>query len=129
MSSALYRRQDAIVQITGVTLTDKEGYLLKENSGTLAVNDSATAAARAVVLEGNPSDEDSSVGILGGMSGTVRLKSSGTITKYARVQQVNDGTVVTDAGTGSRVIVGVAMESAVSGDLFEVATHAPLNLS
>lgn len=129
MSSALYRRPDGIIAHKGVNLSGKEGYLLKENSGALAVNDSATVAARAVVLDDAVAADDSAVGILGCLAGTVKLKASGTITKFARVQQAADGTVVTDAGTGSRVIVGVALEGAVSGDLFECATHAPINLS
>lgn len=123
--SALFTRPTAIVVHTGVNFTDKEGYLLKENSGALAVNDSATAPARAVCLNGEVADKDSTVGILGALGGTVRLKASGSIAKYALVQQAADGTVVTDAGSGSRVIVGVALQAAASGDLFEVATIAP----
>lgn len=123
--SASTTRTNAIISHTGVNFSGKEGYLLKENSGALAVNDSTSAAARAVVINGEVAANDSTVGILGALSGTVRLKLSGTVTKYALLQQASDGTVVTDAGTGSRVLVGVALEGGVSGDLIEVATLAP----
>lgn len=123
--SALYARENAIIVHTGLDLTDKEGYLLKESSGALAVNDSATVPARAVCLNGEVAAKDSSVGILGALAGTIRLKTSGAIAKYALVQQAADGTVVTDAGSGARVLVGVALAAAASGDLVEVATIAP----
>jgi hypothetical protein len=123
--SALATRQSAIIPITGVDLSAATGLLLKEDSGSLAVNDSATAAARAVCLDGNVAAKDSTVGILGCLSQTFRLKAGGAITKFNLVQQKSDGTVEVDAGTGSRVIVGVALEDAASGDLFEVAPIAP----
>lgn len=123
--SALFTQENAVLPFTGVDLSSARGLLLKEGSGTLAVNDSATAAARAVVLEGNEADEQSSVGVLGALPGVVRLKAGGVITKYNLLQQKNDGTVEADAGSGSRVIVGMACESAVSGDLFEAVTFAP----
>jgi hypothetical protein len=123
--SALYTRESAIVAVTGVDFSTNEGYLLKNTAGVLAVNDSASVPAVAVVLEGNVAAKDSAIGILGALSGTVRLKTSGAITKFDLVQQAADGTIVTDAGTGSRVIVGRALEAAASGDLIEVATLTP----
>jgi hypothetical protein len=123
--SSLYAAGNAVVVHTGVNLPDKEGSLLKENSGALAVNDSATAAARAVCLEGNAAAKDSSVVPLGCCPAPIRLKAGGTITKWAALQQKNDGTVEVDAGSGARVIVGVALEDAVSGDLFLAIVHSP----
>lgn len=123
--SALTTRANGIVAVTGVDLSTKTGYLVKESSGTVAVNDSASAVALGVVLSGEVAAKDSAIGVLGAIAGTVKLKTSGAITKFNRVQQAADGTVVADAGTGSRVIVGVALESAASGDLIEVATFDP----
>lgn len=123
--SALTTRANGIVAVTGVDLSTKTGYLVKESSGTVAVNDSASAVALGVVLSGEVAAKDSAIGVLGAVAGTVKIKTSGAITKFNRVQQAADGTVVADAGTGSRVIVGVALESAASGDLIEVATFAP----
>jgi hypothetical protein len=62
---------------------------------------------------------------LGCCPAPIRLKAGGTITKWAALQQKNDGTVEVDAGSGARVIVGVALEDAVSGDLFLAIVHSP----
>lgn len=123
--SAITTRSNGIVAVTGVDLSTKTGYLVKESSGSVAVNDSASAEALGVVLSGEVAADDSSIGILGAISGTVKIKTSGAITKFNRVQQAADGTIVTDAGSGSRVIIGIALETGASGDLIEVATFAP----
>ncbi len=128
--SALTTRTNGIIPLTpAADQTAKLGYAVDVSGDTATVSSSATTAVLGLILEGGDTDEQSSVGILGAICGTVRLKASGTITKGARVQQAADGTVVTDAGSGSRVVIGVALEDAVSGDLFEVATHVPLSLS
>lgn len=128
--SALKCRETAIVPVVaGSDLRDKEGYLTEYDSGTgvMAVNTSATVPAKGVVLEGADTDKVSSIGILGAVEGSVRLKAGGAIAKFDRVQQKNDGTVVTDAGPGNaRVVVGVALEAAAAGDLFEAALLAPV---
>lgn len=129
MGSALLTREIAIVPVTGVNYTDKEGYLVKAAAGVHALNDSKTVPAFGVVLDGAAAAKDSSVGVLGALSGTVRLKAGGAIAKYDRLEQKNDGTVVTDEGAGTaRVVVGVALEAAAAGDLFEAATLAPVIL-
>lgn len=125
MGSALLVRENAIVPHTGVDLSAAEGLLLKENSGALAVNDSATTPARAVCLEGNVAAKDSSVAILGAQGGVVRLKLTGNVTKYGLLQQVNDGTVEADAGSGARVLVAVALEAGSDSQLVEAALIPP----
>lgn len=127
--SSLLARGNAIIRHTGVDFTDKTGYLAKENSGVLAVNDSASAPARAVILEGNASAKESSIGIIGALTGPVRLVAGGAITKYNQVIQKNDGTVVADTGSGARVAVGIALETAASGAFVEVALQTPTILS
>jgi hypothetical protein len=82
-----------------------------------------------VVLDGDTTSGKSTIGLLGAMNGTALVKTSGAITAGALVAQSTDGTVVTDPGTGGRVIVGVALQTAVSGDLIEVALRTPQNLS
>jgi hypothetical protein len=127
--SALKARDNAFVVVDGVDYTDKEGYLVKSAAGVHAVNDSATAPAIGVLVEGNAAAKNSTIGILGAIEGSVRMKAGGAIAKFDRVQQKNDGTVITDAGAGNaRVVVGVALEAAAAGDLFEVAPIAPMIL-
>lgn len=127
--SALYTRANAIIPVTGVDLSAAEGKLVKFTAGVPAVHDSATVPAVGVVLEANVAAQDSSIGILGALSGTVRLKTSEALTKGQRVQQKNDGTVEADDGPGTaRVVVGIACEDAAVNQLVEVATFAPMIL-
>jgi hypothetical protein len=134
MSSALYSRGNAIIPALGATtLVDKEGYTctlgVVSSSLTATLGASATVPSTGVILEGVVAAGLSSIGILGTLDGPVRLKTSGAIVAGARVQQAADGSIVTDAGTGARVVIGVAIESGASGDLIEVATFTPLTLS
>jgi len=129
MGSALLARENTIILVTGVDYTDKEGYLVKAAAGVDALNDSKTVPAFGVILDGAAAAKNSSVGILGALSGSVRLKAGGAIKQFDRLEQKNDGTVVSDEGAGTaRVVVGVALEDAAAGDLFEAATLAPVIL-
>jgi hypothetical protein len=114
----------SIIPVTGVDLTGKEGYLVKNNAGVHAINDSATVPALGVVLEANTAAKQSSVGILSSLP-PVRMVAGGAIALYDEVQQKNDGTVLTDAGAGARVIVGRALEAAAAGDQFLVQPYSP----
>lgn len=130
MSSSLLLRTAAIIALTpAADYTTKEGYTVNVASGTATLSTSATTPVRGVILEGAATTGKATVGILGSFEGTAKGKLSGTVTAGDRLQQAADGTLVTDAGTGSRVIVGVAIEDGVSGDLIEVAWHVPLTLS
>ncbi|MEY4428709.1 MAG: hypothetical protein RLZZ182_1398 [Pseudomonadota bacterium] len=130
--SALFAQDNAVIsQTPSATHVDKEGYTVTMASGTATISASATVPATGVILEGQATTGKSSIGILGTISGLVRFKCSGTIAEGARVQQHTDGSVVTDAGTGARVVIGVCVQpgGAVSGDLALCAPHAPLTLS
>lgn len=128
--SALFARENAIIPLTpAADQSAKEGYLVDIASNTATVSSSATTPARGVIMDGSPTTGKSHVGILGALKGTVRMKITGAVTKGDRLQQAADGSLVTDAAAGARVLVGVALESGVSGDLIEVATHAPLTMS
>jgi len=108
---------------------DKEGYLVNLAGETATISSSATVVAKGVILEGALTTAKSSIGILGALAGPVRLKASGVIAKGAAVQQAADGTILTDATTGARVLVGIALEAAVADQLIEVATFTPTTLS
>jgi len=118
-----------ILAVTGVDLTGKEGYLIKNNAGVHAVNTSATVPAIAVCLEGDVAAKQSSIAMLGALDGAVRVKSSGAIAKFDKICQAADGTLVTDAGAGARVQVGTALEAAAAGDLFQAILHTPVVLA
>lgn len=125
--SSLASNDDAVMYFTGVNLTDKEGYFyIYDATVGLVINDSATKLPAAFIAAGGTATDQSQVVLLGSSRGTYRLKSSGTIKRFQRVQLAADGTVTVDAGSGARVLVGVANEDAVSGDLFMCGVHAPV---
>jgi hypothetical protein len=126
--SSLYARGNAIVPFTpSASHEDKEGYLVDLAGDVATISASAALPAKGVILEGQDVNGVSSIGILGGLAAPVRLRASGIIAKGAEVQQAGDGTVVTDAGNGNaRLIVGVALEAAVAGQLFDAVAHKPV---
>jgi hypothetical protein len=121
------KRDNAIIPFTpAADYSAKRGYLVDLASDTATISTSATTVAKGVIVEPNDTTagyatEKVGVAILGAIKGTVPMRLSGTVVKGAFVQQSTDGTVVTDAASGARVIVGVALESGVSGENIEVA--------
>ena len=126
--SSLYARGNAIIPFTpSASQEDMEGYLVDLAGDTATISSSASVPAKGVILEGQDTTGVSSIGILGGLAAPVRLRAGGTIAKGAEVQQNTDGTVLTDAGNGNaRLIVGVALEAAVVGQLFDAVSHKPV---
>jgi hypothetical protein len=125
--SSLYARGNAIVPFTpSASQEDMEGYLVDLAGDTATISSSASVPAKGVILEGQETTGVSSIGILGGIAAPVRLRAGGTIAKGAEIQQNTDGTLITDAGSGARLIVGVALEAAVAGQLFDAVTHTPI---
>jgi len=130
MSSHLVRESAIIPVSTLASYHGLEGRLVNLSGDTVELSSSALVPATGVLLDAGDRDGNQAVlFVLGPPGGTIRVKASGTITKGDRLQQGADGTFVTDAGSGARVVVGVALESAVSGDLFEAALHVPVSLS
>lgn len=136
--SALLTRDNAIIEVNAAAdYTAKEGYsvTLGETSGdaTATVSASASVIAPAIILDADWSSVSSTgkvrVAVLGAVKGTVKVKLSGTVTVGDRLQQHTDGTFITDADSGTRVVSFRALESGVSGDLVEAAPLTPLALS
>jgi len=133
--SALGLRPNAILACTPATdLTDKDGYgvVVSSVSGvpTATISASATTKISGIILQGaNTTPACSCVVAVAGYHGTLRVKLGGTVSTGDYIQQNTDGTFVTDAGSGSRVLVGVAFESGVSGDLIEASYFGPCPLS
>jgi hypothetical protein len=128
-------REDGLVSLTpAADYTAKRGYLVTHASGVATLSASATVRAKGVIVEPNRTaagyaSEKVTVALLGATNGTVRMCAGGAITAGDWVQQDSDGQVLTDAGSGGRVIVGQALETGVSGDLIEVAPCSPTPLS
>lgn len=124
-------RSNAVISLTpAADYSAKKGYLVTMASETATLSASATTPAVGVILEGNDTTagyatERVSVAILGATKGTVPMRLGGNVTKGELVKQHTDGTVIADAG-GARQVVGVAMETGVTGENIEVAPRTPL---
>ena len=107
--------------------TDKEGYLVDLAAGVATISSSDSVPAKGVILRGaDTTDGKDKIGHLGSLFKPVPLRAGGTITALQEVQQGGDGRVVADAGSGDRLIVGVALGDAVAGDLFQALVHTPV---
>jgi hypothetical protein len=121
----------AIVPVTGVDFSAALGKAVKFTAGVPAVNNSATVPAIAIVLEGNVAAKVSTLGILGGLDGAVRVKiaADAAALKFGdSIQQKNDGTWTNDAGAGNARCVGGVIanpDGAVAGQLVEAVVFAP----
>lgn len=104
-----------------------EGYFVENSAGSAAIVNAATDIPLGVILDGEETSGKDSIAIAGGFAGTCYVKTSGVIAFGALLQLAADGTVITDAGTGARVIVGrkVDQGSSVSGDLIEAVIFLP----
>lgn len=128
---SLMSRKEAIISLTpAADYTGKRGYLVGHDGTTATVSSSATVRAKGIILEGNRTaagyaTEKVTVGLLGALAGTCPVKLGGTVASGDFVQQHTDGTVITDAGTGARVIVGQVLEAGVANDLVEMAPCTP----
>jgi len=129
--SALKTRAEGIISLAPASdYNDKKGYLVTHDGTTATLSASATVRAQGVILEpGKDANSKITIALLGCYSGTLQMNAGGTIAAGAWVQQDTDGQVVTDAGSGARMLVGQALESAVAGDIFEVAPCTPCVLA
>lgn len=102
----------------------KEGYLVTLSASGVAVATGAADKVVGVITEGGETESD--IALLGAIEGTVDMKAGGAITAGAKLMLMATGAVDASA-TG--VCVGIAMEAAVSGELFEAAPLTPVTVS
>ena len=127
-------RENAVITLTpAADQTGKEGYLVDVDATEKAtLIDATTDLPFGVILEGSPTTGRSSVAVAaGGFKGTVRLKlgsAPGAVKAGTILQTNNDGTVKADAGSGSRVLIGQALESGAANELIEAILFKPISL-
>jgi hypothetical protein len=103
----------------------KRGYFVVNSSGSAALSSAATDIPVGVIIDGEATTGKSSVALSDAAGPARKVKLSGTVAAFAYLQLHTDGSVITDAGTGSRVIVGRALEAGVSGDLIDAVLITP----
>jgi len=116
-------------------LSGKEGYIvcIQTNGYVGAVEVYSTTGSLppfGVVLVGSTGGEKTSVAICsGGLAGTVKLKLSAAVKAGEDLQVDNGGTVSPDSGSGSRILVGQALEEGVEDELIEAILFRPITLA
>jgi len=128
--SSKYTRASAIIPLTpAADLTGKEGYGVTFAGDVATLGASATTINTGVILEGANITAKSAIGIIGALAGPVRVALGGTVAKGDALIQKNDGTWLTDPGTGARVKSWIALEAGVAGQLIEAANLTPVSLT
>ncbi len=128
--SAIKRKADGIEFFTPATdLTGKEGYGVTISGNTATLSASATVPIDGVIVVGGTVAQGVSVAILGAVNGAIDFKISGAVTRGAKLTQSNDGTFVTDAGSGARVQSAVANETGIANDLIAAFPRTPVVLA
>lgn len=126
-------RENAIITLAaGADHTNKEGYLVDVDANEKAnLIDAAADIPFGAILEGGAVNGRSSIVVAaGGFKGTVRLKlgaSPGTVKTGTLLQTNTDGTVKADAGSGTRVVTGQALESGQANELIEAILFKPIS--
>ena len=121
-------RPNAIISmLADDDLTGKAGHFVRMSSNTaIALIDNALTPPLGLLLTEGKTNERVSVAIsAGGLAGTVRVKLAGTVQLGGALQLTADGRVVSYDSEFPRMIVGVALESGVIGELIEVALQTP----
>jgi hypothetical protein len=120
-------RSNAIISIfADDDLTGKEGQFVRMSSNTaIALMDSALDTPLGLLLIGGNTNERVTVAVPGGLAGTVRVKLAGTVYIGSRLQLTADGRVMDHDNSAPRMIVGVALEAGVTGELIEAALLTP----
>lgn len=105
-------------EITAADLSADEFLIVKADTGNSGQIALATAATDPIVgvLQNKP--KAGATGLYR-MSGTTKVKAGGTVTVGDRVTTNGSGQAITTTTAGNSLL-GIALESAVSGDVFEV---------
>lgn len=112
--------------IAAADQTKKVGYAVTLSGDTLTVATAADANIIGVILDGGEKDDYTDIALLGAYDGTLRLKAGDNITAGKRVMLKADGTWDC-AVTG--LACGIALESAVTDELFEAAPRTPVTIA
>jgi hypothetical protein len=120
-------RSNAIFSIfAGDDLIGKEGQFVRMTSNTsVALMDSGLDTPLGLLLIGGKTDQRVTVAVPGGLAGTVRVKLAGEAYIGSRLQLTADGRVMAHDNEFPRIIVGVALEAGVTGELIEASLCTP----
>ena len=101
--------------------TGKEGYAVKNSSGSAALGAAVTDVPIGVITEGSTTAGKSSVALCG-YHGSVKLKlgsSPGSVVAFSKLEMSTDGTANLARGTTGRIVYAIALESGSANELIE----------
>ena len=120
-------RTNAIISVvTDEDLTGKEGRFVRiSNSDTICLVNYALEKPLGLLLVGGKAYERVTVAIPGALAGTVRVKISGPVSFGELLQLTATGCVECYSNEFPQMVVGVALEAGVTGELIEAALYVP----
>lgn len=117
---------ESLPQPAGADHSTRRGFFVEIAPGGVAsVCNATTDLPYGCITDGERAGGRSSVALCGGNGGTVRVKTSGAVSKGARGQLAADGTVIADSGAGPRTVVCRFCEDGISGELVEAILLDP----
>ena len=137
MNETFYKRGPFLPFTPAADYTGKLGYGVTLAGATATLSASATVVARGVIAEPGFADAAGNllpvtVGIIGALSGAVRVKISATSAAGVAgdmLIQAADGTWTKDTGAGARVQSFMACDAYAPGDLVDAVPQTPLSLT
>jgi len=121
-------KKEAIVAITpAADHSAYEGYFVSLTAGKTVVLSSATAVIPfGIILDGETTAGQDSIGVCGGSFGSALVKLSGTVAVGDSLQLHTDGSCVVDAASGARIVVAKALQAGDAGELIEAVILTPV---
>ena len=107
------------------------GYFVEASSGSAAICNAATDLPIGVIVDGGLTTGKSSIAVSPGLVVPVKVTatSPGTVVLGTYLTLKNDGTVQADAGSGDRVQVARALESAAAGEIISAVLINPVAIA
>jgi hypothetical protein len=120
-------RTNAIISVvTDEDLTGKEGRFVRiSNSDTICLVNYALEKPLGLLLVGGKAYERVTVAIPGALAGTVRVKINGPVSFGELLQLTATGCVEAYSNEFPQMVVGVALEAGITGELIEAALYVP----
>jgi hypothetical protein len=119
-------KDNALIALTpAADHSDYEGYFVEVSAGEASVCNSATDIPIGVIVDGETTSGKDTIA-LASYGGTVLVKAAGNVTKGGYQELTAAGKIQDNDGSGARVLVAIACDSAVADELVEVALITPI---
>lgn len=121
------RTSQIITLVPTADHTGKEGYAVKNSSGSAALGAAVTDVPIGVITEGATTSARDSVALMG-YAGTVKVKlgsSPGSVVAFSKLEMGTNGTANLASGTTGRIIFAEALESGSANELIEARLLQP----